>query len=323
MKKFLVMFFAMLILLTGCSKEQPVEVTAQKVQSLDGTLTLQHAGTISLSDETEIRATVSGNIMEKFAPDGSDVTEGQALFKIDELERHTELLQAKAELIQAETDLAKALVAKDSSAEELKLAAEEKRASLKQMEDLAQVGMIYAPKSGRFSSVDVPLGMKVTAEETLLATVGNVNPVAVRFEVSAQEARVLKQSTDLTIRLKLGDGSTYPLNGTLRLSADTAEALFHNPDETLTPGTPAQVEIDGAKLVGVLLVPESAIQRREDGDFVFVVDSDKEAAVRKISLGDKLGTYFIISNGLQANDFVVVEGATALREGIPLKLRER
>lgn len=320
MKKFLAMFFAMLILLTGCSKEQPVEVTAQKVQSLDGTLTLQHAGTISLSDETEIRATVSGNIMEKFAPDGSDVTEGQALFKIDELERHTELLQAKAELIQAETDLAKALVAKDSSAEELKLAAEEKRASLKQMEDLAQVGMIYAPKSGRLGSVDVPLGMKVTAEETLLATVGNVNPVAVRFEVSAQEARVLKQSTDLTIRLKLGDGSTYPLNGTLRLAADTAEALFHNPDETLTPGTPAQVEIDGAKLVGVLLVPESAIQRREDGEFVFVVDSDKEAALRKISLGDKIGTYFIVSNGLQANDLVVVEGATDLREGIPLKV---
>lgn len=320
MKKFLAMFFAMLILLTGCSKEQPVEVTAQRVQSLDGTLTLLHAGTISLSDETEIRATVSGNIMEKFAPDGSDVTEGQALFKIDELERHTELLQAKADLIQAETDLAKALVAKDSSAEELKLAAEEKRASLKQMEDLAQVGMIYAPKSGRLGSVEAPLGMQVTAEETLLATVGNVNPVAVRFEVSAQEARVLSQSTDLTIRLKLGDGSTYPLNGTLRLAADTAEALFHNPDEALTPGTPAQVEIDGTKLVGVLLVPENAIQRREDGEFVFVVDSDKEAALRKISLGDKLGTYFIVSNGLQANDLVVVEGATDLREGTPLKV---
>ena len=320
MKKFLAMFFAMMILLTGCSKEPPVEVTAQKVQSLDGTLTLQHAGTISLSDETEIRATVSGNIMEKFAPDGSDVTEGQALFKIDELERHTELLQAKTELIQAETDLAKALVARDSSAEELKLAAEEKRASLKQLEDLAQVGMIYAPKSGRLGSVESPLGMKVTAEETVLATVGNVNPVSVRFEVSAQEARVLSQSTNLTIRLKLGDGSTYPINGTLRLSADTAEALFHNPDEALTSGMSAQVEIDGAKLVGVLLVPENAIQRREDGEFVFVVDSDKEAALRKISLGDKLGTYFIVSNGLQANDFVVVEGATDLREGTPLKV---
>ena len=320
MKKFLAMFFAMMILLTGCSKEPPVEVTAQKVQSLDGTLTLQHAGTISLSDETEIRATVSGNIMEKFAPDGSDVTEGQALFKIDELERHTELLQAKTELIQAETDLAKALVARDSSAEELKLAAEEKRASLKQLEDLAQVGMIYAPKSGRLGSVESPLGMKVTAEETVLATVGNVNPVSVRFEVSAQEARVLSQSTNLTIRLKLGDGSTYPINGTLRLSADTAEALFHNPDEALTSGMSAQVEIDGAKLVGVLLVPENAIQRREDGEFVFVVDSDKEAALRKISLGDKIGTYFIVSNGLQANDFVVVEGATDLREGTPLKV---
>ena len=90
----------------------------------------------------------------------------------------------------------------------------------------------------------------------------------------------------------------------------------------MTPGTPAQIEIDGAKLVGVLLVPESAIQRREDGDFVFVADSDKTAAVKKISLGDKLGTYFIVTNGLKANDSIVVESQTNLREGTPLKFRD-
>ena len=322
MKKFLAMFFAMIIFLAGCGNtEPPVEVKAQKVLSANGALTLNHAGTIALSDAEEIRAAVSGNIMEKFADDGSDVTEGQVLFKIGELEGHTELLQAKADLTKARTDLARALAAKDPSAAELQRTADEQQEFVKQLEDAAKSGMVVAPKAGRLESRDSPLGMSVTAGETVLGTVGNINPVSIRFEISPQEARLLKATENLSARLKLDDGTTYH-DGTIIVDDDAAEIFFDNPDELLTPGTPAQIELDGAKVANVLLVPEKAIQRREDGDFVFAVDSDKEAAVKKISLGDKLGTYFIVKDGLKADDLVVVEGMTALREGTPLKFRD-
>ena len=326
MKKFLAMFFATLILLAGCSpdKEPLVEVTTQKVQILDGTLPLKHAGTITLSDETEIKSAVSGNVMEKFFADGADVKEGQVLFKIGELEEHTKFLQTKAELSKARTDLAKALAARDeSSAAELKAEVDEKQAIVEQMEDAAEDGMIHAPKSGIIEAFNTPPGMIVTAGETVLATVGNINPVSVRFEISSQEARLLSAAENLTARLVLNDGSTF--DGTIKIKDDasTAEILFDNRDELLTPGTPAQIEIGGAKMVGVMLIPESAIQRREDGDYVFVADSDKTAAVKKISLGDKLGNYFIVTNGLKANDLVVVEGMTNLREGTPLKLSDK
>ena len=319
-----VLLIAATIFLTACSKgEPPVEVSVQKVQTGDG-LTLNHAGTISLSDAVEIRSAVSGKVMEKFFSEGADVKEEQVLFTVSELEPHTDLLKKKTELAKARTDLAKALATKDPSAAELQLEVDELSELVKKLEDDAKANMIHAPKSGKIDATNTPLGMPVTADETVLATVGNVNPVSVRFEISAAEARLL--STDkLTARLKLSDGSTYPLDGTIKISDDAknAEIFFDNPDETLTPGTPAQIEIDGAKLVGVLLVPESAIQRREDGDFVFVADSDKTAAVKKISLGDKLGTYFIVTNGLKANDSIVVEGQTNLREGTPLKFREK
>ena len=133
----------------------------------------------------------------------------------------------------------------------------------------------------------------------------------------------MSAAENLTARLVLNDGSTF--DGTIKIKDDasTAEILFDNRDELLTPGTPAQIEIGGAKMVGVMLIPESAIQRREDGDYVFVADSDKTAAVKKISLGDKLGNYFIVTNGLKANDLVVVEGMTNLREGTPLKLSDK
>lgn len=316
------LLIAATIFLTACSKgEPPVEVSVQKVQTGD-TLTLNHAGTISLSDAVEIRSAVSGKVMEKFFSEGAEVKEGQVLFTVSELEPHTDLLQKKTELAKARTDLAKALTAKDTSAAELQLEVDELSELVKKLEEDAKANMIHSPKSGKIDATNTPLGMPVTADETVLATVGNVNPVSVRFEISPAEARLL--STDkLKARLKLSDGSTYPLDGTIKISDDakTAEVFFDNPDETLTPGTPAQIEIDGAKSVGVLLVPESAIQRREDGDFVFVADSNKTAAAKKISLGDKLGTYFIVTNGLKANDSIVVEGQTNLREGTPLKFR--
>lgn len=324
MKIFFAIFFAMTILLTGCAKQEPpVEVTAQKVHSVDGTLTLSHAGTIALSDATEIRSPLSGSVMEKFFAEGATVTEEQVLFKIGVIDDHTELLQAKAELAKLRTDLAQALAARDPSADELKLEVDEKQELVKQLDDAAKPGMVVSPKAGRIDATNTPLGMKVTADETVLATIGNVNPVSVRFDVSAQEARILSATPDLTARLKLSDGTTF--DGTIKLSDDatTAQALFDNSDEALTPGTPAQIEIAGAKVASLLLVPENAIQRREDGDFVFVVDSDKEAAAKKISLGDRLGTYFIVTNGLTPNDLVIVEGMTGLREGTPLKLREK
>lgn len=315
------MFLAVTIFLAGCSNgEPPVEVSVQKVQSADG-VTLNHEGIISLSDAVEIRSTVSGKVMEKFFSEGADVKEEQVLFKISELEPHADLLQKKTELAKARTDLAKALAAKDPSAAEIQLEVDELSELVKKLEDDAKANLIHAPKSGKIDATNTPLGMTVTADETVLATVGNVNPVSVRFAVSQAESKLLSMTDNLTVRLVLNDGSTYPLDGTIKISADnsTAEALFDNSDETLTPGTPAQVEIDGAKMVGVLLVPENAIQRREDGDFVFVVDSDKKAAVKKISLGDKLGTYFIVNDGLKFTDFVVVGDTNNLHEGTPLK----
>ena len=220
------LFLVATIFFVACSNEPLVEVKAQKVLSANGALTLNHEGTIALSDAEKIRSAVSGNIMEKFAADGSDVTEGQLLFKIGSLEGHTELLQAKADLTKTRTDLARALAAKDSSAAELQRTADEQQELVKQLEEDAASGMIVAPKAGRFKSADAPLGMSVTANETLLGTVGNVNPVSVRFKISPQEARLLRATENLSARLRQSDGTTYPFDGTIIVDDDAA-AVVH------------------------------------------------------------------------------------------------
>ena len=319
MRKLLATFFATIILLAGCSNVQPVQVSTQTIQPAGGTLIVTHAGTVTLSDETKIFAPVSGNIMERFAAEGSDVTAGQPILKISELGPHSDLLQLKAELAKAKTDLAKALAANEESAADLKLAAEDLQAQVQALEEATAVGIIYAPKSGRLGAVDAPLGMQVTANETLIATVGNINPLAVRFEISAEEARLIAAAQDLTVTLKFDDGTPYPFGGEIYIFDDsTAEAIFDNSDGLLLLGMNVTVELDGLNVSNILLVPASAVQNRDADNFVYVAENNK-AAVRNITLGDKIGTYYIVKGGLKAGDSVIVEGTANLREDTPIK----
>lgn len=321
MRKFLAIFFAMMILLTGCSNEPPVSVKTEKVQLVDGNLSLTHEGIITLSDELEIRSPVSGNLVEKYTREGVDVTEDQPLLKISEFGPHADLLQIKTELAKAMTDLAKAQAENNPSADELKTEVEKNQAIIKQIEEDTAAGVIYAPKSGRLGTVDAPLGMLVTANETVVATIGNINPLAVRVNVSAEEARLLSSSDNLKVTLKFNDGTVYPIDGILDYMNDSiAEVTFDNSDGLLLVGMTVQVEFDGLKVSNTLLVPEKAIQQREDGNYVFAIDSNKKATAKKISLGDKLGSYFIVKEGLKADDSVVVEGQDNLREGTKVNL---
>lgn len=323
MKKILTLLSVIVILIAGCSTEQPVQVTTEAVKLADGELTLTHEGIISLSDEIEVRSPISGNLVEKFVENGTDVTEGQLLLKVSEFGPHADLLQLKTELAKAKTDLAKALATNDESAAELQAELERIQTEVKKLDDFTANGLIYAPKSGRLGAIDAPLGMLVTADETVVASIGNINPLAVRFEVSKEEARLLSASDNLKATLIFDNGKVYPVEGVINFVDDsTAEAVFDNSDGLLLLGMNVKIELSGLNVANVLLIPTSAVQERDGDNFVYVAENNK-AAVKKILLGDKLGTYYIVKDGLKSGDSVVVDGLTNLREGTPLKLGNR
>ena len=314
MKKFLMIICAAL-LIVGCSSSEPsIEVTTTKVSSGDA-LTLTYDGKILTSDALKIYSPISGNVTEKYVEDGSDVEERQKLFKVGAADDSFELAQKKAALAESMTTLAKALVDKNPNAAELQFAVEENRRLVQEMEDAAAQGIIYAPKSGQLE-MSLPVGMSVVANETVLATVGNANPVVVTTELSAAEKKVLSAVGDLKISLRLADGST--INGG---DFKGGEIYFDNPDETLILGAPAQVVID-LKIPNALLIPEDAIQKSGAENFVYIDDNNK-AAVRKIQLGDKISTYYIVKDGLKADDSIITNGFKNLREGSPLKVNDK
>ena len=344
MKKFLTaMLCAAILLLTGCGNEQPpVEVTAAKVIAADGTLTLTHDGKISLSDELKVLSPISGNVVATFSEVGAPVTDGQKLFQIGTQQDATALVQAKAQLGESMTALAREMSELQRAEVQLKQKAispaevddkrykvddrraevAERQERVKQLEEAQSSGTVLAQKSGTLGE-RIQLGAAVTAKETVLATIGRSDPAAVRFEVSNEEKHHLLSSAALKVTLKLADGTTYPHEGTLNfVDASTAQVTFANPDGTLQIGEAAQVVFDGVNVSKVLLIPESAIQQRGEDNYVFVVDKNKSAALKKISLGGKLGSLLIVNDGLTAGDSVVVDGLNNLRDGAPLKLKD-
>jgi membrane fusion protein (multidrug efflux system) len=163
-----------------------------------------------------------------------------------------------------------------------------------------------------------------------LTSVSQVNPIKVSFPVSEQEYLRAKHVTGQPIELFnsspeliLGDGTVYQHKGKILLTdrqVDTATgtirliAAFPNPGDVLRPGGYGRVRIQTSVKKGALLVPQSAVKEIQGGYQVAVLTADK-ASIRPVKAGEKVGTMWVIDDGLKLTDQVVVEGIANLKDG--------
>ncbi len=340
--------------------EMPTRVKAVKVLTTNAPFTLSYSGQIVDRDEMKVQSKVSGTVVEKYVKGGQNVVAGQILFKIDDRQYTAAVLQAEANLAKSQTSLAKERVdlQRDEELWQEHAISEQtltnQRATVKSQEsevaaneallqkakdDLADT-IVYAPMSGRLGIDDVPIGTLSTAGNTALATIGVVDPVFVQFAVSEQEylrfARATTDSNDrnrerFKISLTLADGSSYPYLGEFaeydrtlgnETGTLTIRTIFRNPEGLLVPGMYARVEIDGLRIPNAMLVPERALQQLLGETMVIVAQSDNKSAVRKVTIGEKIGSYYVVKSGLKPDDLVIVEGLTMLREGMPLEVTQ-
>ena len=307
MKKFLILF-ALIIFFAGCGNDEN-QFKTEKVFAAGENLTLTRDGKISLSRSLSVYANTSGAVVEKFFKDGDAVTAGQEIFKIGSAAAQTDLLKAKADLGAAMTSLARE-TARKNPVDEIQAEISELQERVKILEDEAAGETIRAQVAGQIVA-NVHTGQDVKANETVLAKIGSSDPVVVRFEISADEKNFLSTGAP-KISLKLPDGTTYPRAGTITFPNDkTAEVAFSN-DGTLTLGETVQLELGNANLPNAVLVPESAIQKRDGENVVFVVDENKNVVMKKISLVGKKEKNFIVSDGLKAGDAVIIENASSI-----------
>jgi membrane fusion protein (multidrug efflux system) len=195
---------------------------------------------------------------------------------------------------------------------------------------------VHSPINGIAGIKKVDIG-DLIANNTILTTVSRVDPIYVQFPVSEQEylrwrarggstERDVKKAGDLEITLS--DGATYPHRGTadilgLEVGVGTGtmqvRGVFPNPGDLLRPGQYAKVRavIDLKK--GALLIPQRAVRDVQGLHEVGVVGADETVDLRKVQVGDRVGSLWIIGQGLKPGERVIVEGIEKVRAGEKVK----
>lgn len=355
------------VFLTGCGssaqqKSSAVSVKAMKVVQQDTKVSHDYSGQVKSMDAVVIKPKVSGSIVEKYFKSGQPVTEGQALYKLDDRQYESEVLSARSNVDKALTNLNNSMIdlgryrklqASGAIAEQTLTTQEATVASnrssyddaealLKKAQENLDDTVIRAPISGKLSVDDVAVGTYATAGNTALVSVGSINPIYVQFSISENEYLNFRlgpapengngeRPKPPTATLTLSNGQKYD-ESTTNYIADrelsestgtlTIKAIFNNDDNVLLPGMFARVTLEGQPLKDAILVPQRAVQQVLDKSFVIVVGADNKSVSKMVTLGDQVGSYYVVKSGLTKDDNVVVEGLTNLKEGQELKVTE-
>ena len=328
----------------GAGGPPPPEVEVIAVARGDALLTPEMPGRVEALRTAQVRARVEGIVEKRLFVEGSDVRAGQPLFRLDDRTYRTAAQAAEAEVDVRRLQLGRLeslLPIKAVSQQEVDLA----RAQLKQAEaQLARARLdlenttVPAPIAGRIGRALVTEGALVgRGEASLLAVIEQLDPVHVLFtQPNAELLRLqaalaagrLKPSAQQTVELILEDGQPYARKGRLLtrdMSVDpttgaiTLKAEFPNPQRQLLPGTFVRVRLPQAVAQDVIKVPQRAVLSGPQGQFVLLVGEENKATPRPVRVGSMAGTDFIIEDGLQGGETLIVKGVQKARPGTVVK----
>lgn len=316
-------------------------------------------GQTESSRPVEIRPQVTGIIKERFFVEGRGVKKGDRLYQIDPVPFKAALLSAKARVAQAEARLVQAKQnharvkplleeqavsqkdVDDAVAEDLAAAAalEAAKGDLVKAKFDFDNTLIIAPIDGMIERTKVYEGRLVSAQTDLLTIIHQVDPMYVT--VSAPESFLLKRRRDIAAKriehpgvyqlrgtIIFLDNTTYAHEGVLDLldvgmrtetGSRPARVTFPNPDQVLVPGQFVTVRFKGTVKTGAILVPQRAVQQGPKGPVLYVVAADGKVEVRDVQAASWQGNQWLIEEGLQAGEMVVVDGFQRIVPGVPVK----
>ncbi|MEY4701898.1 MAG: hypothetical protein RL326_2085 [Pseudomonadota bacterium] len=349
---------------SGCgSKEsapavQELEISVVQLGKRDVVLSSEFVGRTNGAIDADVRARVDGVLQEIHFQDGSDVTEGQLLYTIDDAPLLTQVAQAKGSLSEALVRQTQA----DVDLKRIRPLAEINAVSKRELDgaigrkgvadgavDAAQAAVaaaniqlgyakVLAPTSGLIGISKFRVGELVgkSPNTMVLNTVSKIDPIHVRFPVSEKEYLYFSKLMEdqgpnretRVLQLVLADGSVHPELGELvsvdrnidaQTGAITAEASFPNPTKRIRPGMFAKIKTNAETRKDVLVVPKRAIKDIQGQLQVFVIGKDGAVEPRNVQLGADAGDARIVDSGLSEGELVAVDGIQRLRSGMTVK----
>lgn len=325
-----------------------VPVHAEQVRIDRFAVQLKALGTVTAWNAVSVISQVGGELDKVLFTEGQFVEKGTLLVQIDPRNYQAALLQAEgalqetqAQLASAELDLKRyqGLYKEDSVArqtlEQQQALVTQYKGSLKVRQaqrDAARLDVehtrIIAPISGRLGLRVLDAGNYVSAGSTELVTITQDDPVAVSFTIPEHELQAVLQAyrheqalhvqawnRDETELLAEGvldsiDNQVDVSTGSVRL-----KARFDNPELVLFPNQFVNVRLQVTVYEQALLLPSDAIQFGSDGRFVWQIKEDNTVVIRPIEIITSDGTSSMLRSGLEAGDWVIVEGVDRLRSG--------
>ena len=338
----------------GASQQMPpteVGVIGAQPQNVEQSVEL--SGRTTAFEISEVRPQTSGIILKRLFAEGSYVREGQALYELDSRTNRATFDNAKAALLQQEANLStlrtklnryQQLVSSNAVAKqdyddlvgqvnvaEAQVAAA--RAQVKNAEVDLGYSTIRSPISGQTNRSTVTAGALVTANQTEpLVTIQRLDPIYVDINQSSSELLRLRQqlskgsldsSNNTRVKLKLEDGSDYPIEGRLAFSdasvnpdtgTVTIRAVFPNPNHLLLPGMFANAQIVQGVIPNAMLVPQIAVTRTPTGQAMAMIVNDKGVVEpRQITTVGIQGQDWIVTEGLKTGEKVIVDGIAKVK----------
>lgn len=344
---------AALLALPGCNQAPhaapppPVEVGAYTVEVKPLTLDTDLPGRTAAYRVAEVRPQVSGIVLKRLFEEGAHIKQGQALYQIDaatyeaQLEKARANLQATGQLAERYETLRQSKAISRQQYDDAQSAWHQAQADV----EMARINVVYtkvlAPISGRIGRSAVTEGALVTnGQAQALATVQQIDPIYVdvaqpmteilKLQKEFAEGRQERSANDAAkVTLSLEDGSSYDLEGTLKLSEIGVDpgtgsvilrAVFPNPRGQLQPGMFVHARLQTGIRKEAMLIPQQAVTRDSKGKpMTWVVNADDTVASREIETLRTVGNTWLVGKGLQPGDRVVTEGVQRLRPGIQAK----
>jgi len=336
----------------------PPSVSVVRVVQKDVSLSGDWVATLDGFTTAQIQPEVSGYLVKQDYQEGSFVHQGEVLFEIDPRPFQATLDQAKGQLAQANAQLGLATinVNRDTPVAKLhaipqsqldndiqaKLAAEAAVQTGEAVVEQAELNLGFTKVRSLIDGIagiaQTQIGSLV-GNATVLTVVSKVDPIKAYFPISEQEylriadkisgtVNLLSITRPVPLELVLSDGRTYSQKGKIifadrqvdpQLGTIRMVGSFPNPGNILRPGQFGRVRTVTDVKTDALLVPQRAVTELQGNYQVATVGEDNKVAIRKVSVGQKTGTMWIIAGGLKPGDQVITEGLQKVADGLVVR----
>ncbi|MDB5012039.1 MAG: cation transporter [Daejeonella sp.] len=306
----------------------PTRVSGVVVKTENFANSLSLTGSIEANEQVDIRSEVSGLVTAINFNEGSNVSKGQVLVKINDKELQAQLAQALTkQKLASETEFrANSLLKKEAiSREEYDVALADLR-SLQSQTQLIRAQLsktqIRAPFNGKIGLRSISMGEYVTPTSTIAKLV-SINPVKILFSIPEKYSTQIKANTTFKFTVAGSDNThvakVYAIEPGVDLATRTLllKAKSDNASGNLFPGSFAKIDLPLSNVDDAILIPTEAVIPVLKGKKVFVSENGKAKEVM-IGTGARTQKSVLVSSGLKVGDTVLTSGMMSLKADAPV-----